>query len=365
MKDLGKKKLLIITGGIIGLVVVIVIILLIYNAIFGSTSYKDIENKVKQAAIKYYETNKELLPQSEKEQVTITDTTLTAAGYLDSMSKLTKDMKGVTCSASVMVSYVEKEYRYTVLLDCGDNYSTKTFTSYIQDNEKTVYTGQGLYDLNGELVYRGENPNNYVKFSGKIWRIVKIENDQVMLILNEKSERSVWDDRFNNDRNRTDGFNNYSVSRVYEKLQTIYQEDSLLNKESKKLLAAHPLYVGKRYDTDIYNDGSIEKSNLVEDQYIGLLPIYDYINASIDENCNSVLTDSCTNYNYLNHFEYNWWTLTGDNSNSYKVYRISSEGIIEAVRAATNGYIRPVVYLAKDVLYASGTGTESDPYIIK
>ena len=51
----------------------------------------------------------------------------------------------------------------------------------------------------------------------------------------------------------------------------------------------------------MYNDGSIEKSSLLEKQYIGLLPLYDYINASIDTNCNSALTESCTNYNYLNH----------------------------------------------------------------
>ncbi len=365
MKDLGKKKLLIITAGIIGLVVLITVILLVYNAIFGSTSYKDIENKVLNAAKKYYEKNQELLPQSEGEQVTITDTSLTSAGYLDSMSKLTKDMKGVTCSASVIISYVDEEHRYTVLLDCGDSYSTKTLTSYIKEHEAKVYTGQGLYDLNGELVYRGENPNNFVKFSGKTWRIVKIENDQVVLIFNEKSERSVWDDRFNNDRNQADGINNYSVSRIYENLQKMYQENSILSKESKKLLAMHSLYSGKRNEADIYNDGSIEKSNFVENQYIGLLPLYDYINASIDENCNSAVTESCTNYNYLNHFAYTWWTLTGDASNTYRVFKVTSEGSINAAKASTNGYIRPVVYLAKDVLYTSGTGTESDPYVIK
>lgn len=365
MKDLGKKKLLMIACGIIGLVVAIVAILLIYNAIFAKTTYSGIENKVLNAAKKYYSKNEAMLPKNESEQVTITDTALTAAGYLDSMSKLTKDMKGVTCTATVMVSYADGQYRYTPLLDCGSSYATKTLASYIEETESRVYTGQGLYDLNGELVYRGEDPNNYVKFSGKVWRIVKIENGQTVLILNEKNERSVWDDRFNTDRNRTDGINNYSVSRIYEKLQEMYQGDTLLNNSSKQLLTVHSLYVGKRYETDIYNDGSIEKSTFIDGQYIGLLPLYDYINASLDMNCNSSLTASCANYNYLNHFEYTWWTLTADHSNSYKVFRISNDGNIETMKASTNGYIRPVIYLAKDVLYAGGTGTESDPYIVK
>lgn len=365
MKNLGKKKLLMITGGIIGLVIVIVIILLIYNAIFGKVTYESIENKVLSAAKKYYSENESLLPKSDNEQVTTTDTALTAAGYLDSMSKLTKDMKGVTCTATVIISYAGGEYRYTPLLDCGSSYSTKTLTSRIEEIETKVYTGQGLYDLNGELVYRGEDPNNYIKFAGKNWRIVKITNNQAVLILNERNERIVWDNRFNTDRNRTDGINDYSVSRIYEQLQEIYQGESLFNKSSKQLLAIHSLYTGKRYETDIYNDGSIEKSTFLDNQYIGLLPLYDYINASLDMNCNSGTTASCANYNYLNHFEYTWWTLTADAANSYKAFRVTNDGVIETMKTATNGYIRPVVYLAKDALYAGGTGTESDPYIAK
>ena len=59
MKDLGKKKLLWIAGGIVALVVLIIIILLIYNAIFGGTSYEDIENKLVDAAENYYSVNKQ------------------------------------------------------------------------------------------------------------------------------------------------------------------------------------------------------------------------------------------------------------------------------------------------------------------
>lgn len=365
MKDLGKNRLLMIMGGTIFLVVLIVIILLIYNAIFGRMNYKDIENKVLNAAKKYYSENSSLLPKNELEEVTTTDSTLTSAGYLKSMSELTKKMNGVTCTAKVVVSYAGGNYRYTPLLDCGSSYATKTLTSYITENVERVYTGAGLYDLNGELVYRGENPNNYIKFSDKVWRIVKIENDQVVMILDEKIERTVWDDRFNADRDRSDGINDYTVSRVCEDITQIYEESKIFNKNNRNLLAMHSLYLGKRYESDMVNDGSIEKATFMEKQYIGLLPLYDYINASIDTNCSSAITTSCTNYNYLNHFDYNWWTITADASNSYKVYRISSDGEIESIKANSNGYIRPVIYLAKDAVYVNGTGTESDPYIIK
>ena len=365
MKDLGKKKLLMITAGIIAFVILIIIILLIYNAIFGKTTYKDIENKVLNAAKEYYKEHSELLPKNENEEVTTTDTALTAAGYLDSMSELTKKMDGVSCTATVMVNYAGGEYRYTPLLNCGDKYSTKTLVSYIENNEQKVFTGEGLYDLNGELVYRGEDPNNYVSFSGKIWRIVKIVNNKAVLILNDKSIRTVWDDRFNTDKNRTDGINDYNVSRIKESLSELYQGESIINKEDKNLLSVHTLYTGKLYETDNYNDGSIDNSEILENQYLGLLPLYDYINASIDNNCYSATTDSCSNYNYLNHYNYNWWTLTGDASTTHKVFRVSSAGTVDLLRASSNGYIRPVIYLAKDAVYVSGNGTEESPYTIK
>lgn len=365
MNNLAKKRLLIITIGIVGLITLITLILLIYNAIFGKTTYQDIENKVIKAAKKYYSENEALLPKSENEVVTVTDSTLTSANHLKSMIELTKDLKGVTCNATVIIRYVGNEYRYTPILDCGSSYSTKTLASYIKENEKVVYTGEGLYELNGELVYRGENLNNYVNFSNKIWRIVKIEDGQVMLILSDKYQKAVWDDRFNVDRNRSDGINDYRVSRIHEYLSDAYQDEKLLNKYSRTLLMKHPLYIGKRYETDIYNDGSIEKQQYLEDQYIGLLPLYDYINASIDNNCTSASTTSCTNYNYLNHVDNSWWTLTADASNTYKVYKISNDGSIESSRSSSNAQIRPVVYLAADVLYVDGTGTIDNPYIIK
>ena len=139
----------------------------------------------------------------------------------------------VTCTATVIVSYAGGEYRYTPLLNCGDKYKTITLTSYIKDNEQKVFNGSGLYDLNGELVYRGENPNNYVEFANKEWRIVKITNDQVVLILNEKNERVVWDDRFNANRNNNDGINNFSVSRIKDSLTSLYNNEKFFNKNNK------------------------------------------------------------------------------------------------------------------------------------
>ena len=273
--------------------------------------------------------------------------------------------EGVSCTATVTVTNVNNNYRYVANLKCGDKYQTETFVNHVKSVEQTVVTGQGLYDMNGELVYRGENPNNYIKFADRLWRIVKFENDSAMLILDDKYARSVWDDRFNADRNRNDGINDYSVSRANDALTNLYNGEDLFSASDKLLIVAHDLAIGKRGETIQYNDGSVEKSQVLEDRYIGLLPLYDYINVSLDENCSSASTQSCSNYNYLNLLESSWWLSTGDSDTTYRVYRIDSSGIIGLTRASTNSYLRPVIYLAKDAIYVSGDGTFDNPYQVK
>ena len=364
LNHLGKKKLIMIFGGVIGIVIFLILVLLGYNAIFGKSTFQKVENKVVEAAKKYYSEHEELLPKNENEEVSTTDKSLTEAGYLKSMEVLTKRLNA-TCTATVLVNYANGEYRYTPILDCGDKYSSQTLSSYIKKHESIVYTGQGLYDLNGELVYRGENPNNYVTFSGKSWRIVKIENDYVVMILNQKSDKSVWDDRFNTDRNRNEGINEYPISRIFDNVKALYDGNKLFSNNTKNLLATHTLYIGKRGESEGVNDGSIEKDVYFKDQIIGLLPLYDYINASIDSKCSSAYTSSCSNYNYLNHYQYSWWLLTADKDNTYRVFKVDMNGMISSNKANSSGYIRPVIYLAKDVLYAGGNGTVENPYTIK
>lgn len=355
-----KKKLLILAGIIVGAVVVIIIGLLIFHAITNNKpSYDGIEKKVLTAAKKYYKANETLLPDN-GQQISIDDSALTAAGYLKSMSELTSKLNA-TCTAKVVVTNKEGKYRYTALLDCGEKYSSKTFAEYLKTKVGTVTTGQGLYEMNGELVFRGETPNNYVRFSGKMYRIVKVTDNNVVLIYNEKVGRGTWDNRFNNARNNNDGINDYAVSRISESLNNL----TIVKDEFKELLQPHTLYIGKRAQSDMYNDGSIEKSNILENQTYGLLPLYDYINASLDSNCVSAATNSCANYNYLNKYDYNWWTLTADMESTHKVYRIDFSGKVDLLRAASGGYIRPVIYLVSDVLYASGNGTAKNPYIVK
>ena len=128
---------------------------------------------------------------------------------------------------------------------------------------------------------------------------------------------------------------------------------------------AHSLNIGKRAINDTDKTLGLEKSAMIENQFIGLLSLGDYLNASLDSNCTTSVSPSCMNYNYLSKFRLPWWTVTGVNDNTYQVYRVAEQGSSEEVSASGKGYIRPVISLSKDALYVSGTGSKADPYVVK
>ncbi len=63
----------------------------------------------------------------------------------------------------------------------------------IRPNElknKVVTSGDGLYKdttEEGRYIYKGSNPDNYITFNGKLWRIIAIEKDETLKIVRNES----------------------------------------------------------------------------------------------------------------------------------------------------------------------------------
>lgn len=364
IKNIDKKKLL-----MIALIIIVIIGLLIggsllYYNLFNKKSYSDIENIMVNAASEYLEKHPKELPTTEGETINIKVNNLVSAEYMKPISEYLKE-ETTSCEGSINVTKKNTNYRYVALLDCGKNYNYKTLTNAIKEKEPIVTSGNGLYQINEDLVFRGENINNYVSFSDNIWRIVKITNDKVMLIYNDKLGKTAWDDRYNREKESNVGINDYSVSRIKESLEELYNGDTLFTEKEKLLLSNFDIPIGKISETDNDKSGNTQKSNTWKNQSIGLLPIYDYMNASLDNNCNSTTSLSCTNYNYIIEYEYNFWTPIADSNTSYYVYQISSYDGAYLSKASANGYIRPVIVLAGDTLYTNGDGTIANPYTFK
>ena len=136
--------------------------------------------------------------------------------YLEDYSELK------SCTGSVTVENIDGSYEYNSYLDCGDKYNSKVLLKQIMSDNSVVTTDSGLYNMNNEYVFRGEKVNNYVKFGDRIWRIVKIDsNNDIVLILNDSFNYTRgWDDRYNYDLGYESGYNIYEKSRIKEYYST-------------------------------------------------------------------------------------------------------------------------------------------------
>ncbi len=364
-----RKRLMLIMGVIVAILLLIVIILLLIKFVFNRTlSFEKIENKMKNAAIEYYKVQKDLLPQEEGGKDLVDASTLSASDYMKPLNEYVG--KGVSCTGEVSVEKINGRYVYTPYLDCGDKYQTKELYRAVIE-QGLVTSGYGLYQFGSEYVYRGETVNNYVTFANTIWRIVKVTaNNQVLLILDDEEYMPdlEWDDRYNQQEGTKTGINAYHVSRVKEALELYYKEKTddtvTFSSADQDKLASFSLCVGAREENYAINDNAKECALVEENQMIGLLTVSDYLNASADSNCHSILDRSCQNYNYLR-MKKNFWLVTPNSKDTKSVYYVASSGYVSTSEALSSRLIRPTVLMNRTVMIASGSGTKEKPFTLK
>lgn len=366
-KDMKKKLMRVMLIVVGALVLVLVIILIVSLFTSGNKTYEEIEEILENAAIEYYEIQSGLLPQEEGETVTVSAKTLVNAELMDPLSEL---RAGESCSGRVEVTKVGDNIVYTPYLDCGDNYTTKELYKAVLE-QGYVTSSNGLYEMNGESVYRGDDVNNYVQLDNATYRIVKVTSDNKILLILDTMDSTLstyFDDRYNSDVNFNSGFNDYRISRIYEYLDDLYNnrlDISILSSNDKEKLTSFSLCIGKRSETDTAKDNSLECSDVYENQMIGLLTVSDYMNASLDENCLATTDRSCQNYNYLKLSNTDWWLITGYSLNSYEAFYVRSSGYIKESNAASYKKVRPTIMLNSNVMIKSGSGSEANPFVLK
>lgn len=364
-KKIEKKNLIIIGIFIISIIIILFGGALLYNKFFYKKSFTEVETIMLNAAKTHFNKHEEKLPKNIGDSITITDETLVKNNEMNTIESYIKT-RNITCSGEVTVTNINGNHRYTSVLDCGKNYQTKLFSNYIKENVKIVNDGNGLYKLNDQLVYRGDEVKNYLKLNGKTYRIVKFVNDHPVIIYTDFSDSIQWDNRYNINTDDNAGINDYEISRMRSHLNNLYNktgENALLSDTNRLLVTSYNLPIGKRSNKDTDKTGKLEQATVLTDQYIGLLPVSDFLNASLDKNCTSTTSQSCENYNYLNRYKYTWWTITANSTNTYKVYVIDK--IPYTTQPDSYAYIRPVLYLVNDAIYVSGDGSNQNPYIIK
>ncbi len=325
-------------------------------------SYENLEEILETATYRYLSENPNYLPNANNPTIVVNSSTLIEQKYIKELKKYVKDS---SCTANIMVDFVNNDYSYQAYLTCKE-FKTEKFVDKIKENNKISQTGEGLYEMNNELVFRGQNPNNYVSIADEIWRIVKIDNNNtIQIILTETEDNdlySVWDDRYNTEANSNYGINNFNLSRVLIFSKKVYDTKY---KKYEEYLTKFDLCVGKRLNDSTDKSGRLECNEKIQNQEIGLLPLYDYMNASLDAMCQTSISKECQNYNYFVNEDSRWWTMTGNMVNTYSAFSISTYGEIDSDNTSYSADLRFVIALKNGILYKSGNGTRENPYVIR
>ena len=197
----------------------------------------------------------------------------------------------------------------------------------------------------------GIDPNNYIWYSGKLWRAVSVDpsDNTIKLITNNAVSSSHYDD--------TTAI--FSTSDIKEWLNDTTVDGFLRNlREPEKFIKMDSTWNA----TQTSETTKPAKTTMVTSA-VGLLNAYEYTmsynNTTFDKG-------------YLNN-EQAWWIMTSISNDVVQVAGLSDDTAISSRKLLGNPNegilsafgIRPVINLQSSVEFVSGTGTASDPYRLK
>lgn len=183
---------------------------------------------------------------------------------------------------------------------------------------------------NDSGVYTGINPNNYMYFSGMLFRILGVDGDNVRIV----AEQDV---------------SNVNYSAIDEWLDYYYDH---INKKSKKYV------VKNKYCNMNADDGSISSltncSSYTDEQEVSIL-------SASDINQAGPVAD-----NYLYPNSISWVRNSKNDDEAYAVRNVfyNSDSQYMSFDKDYNFGVRPVITIQGDALVVDGDGTQANPYSI-
>jgi len=302
---------------------------------------------------------------------------------------------------------VQTEYLSSVILKSNKSYADNIASEYVKSETGIDFNltssdtnGKGLYytSTNTEndkktYYFRGAVDNNYVSFAGQVWRIVRINEDgSIRLILDKGYTSSKFSEA------GTTGVSymveeaetgEYNYSQIYRALENYYYGYSVSNASntlsSKEAYLADAGFCNDRskvnnsygaYERlinnrtpqfacpqtkDLFTKNTNNQGNKLLWASIGLL--------TIDE---VVYAGGRAGIEYSDYYLANgesWWTMSPYTEGS--MFRVTPKGNLfyeyvenEYSTAEITNRVRPVINLKSSVTVASGSGIETDPYVI-
>ena len=186
----------------------------------------------------------------------------------------------------------------------------------------------------------GTNPNNYIWYSGKLWRAVSIDTSDNSVKLITQWDISIIS--YN-----VVGNSLFKGSYMEQWLNDTTVDGFLENlREPEKFIKMDSVW----NNTITTETTKPAKTTLVTDA-VGLLNMYEYTMS---------LKNADYKTGYLNN-GLNWWTMTPSDSNN--IYLVNDYGVAPTMYSSRNTFgIRPVINLKSNIKIVSGNGTKDSPY---
>ena len=234
------------------------------------------------------------------------------------------------------------------------NYSGQVFSGKLrvevsQERDKTASTvllenipKENQYDDGVDTFITGEDPNNYIWYSGKLWRAVSVNNEEKTVKL--VTQWNISTIPYDNDSSAFEGSN------MEMWLNDTTVDGFLCNlRDYENFIVTDSVWDVTENDTSL---GAIRRPNggaTVTDA-VGLLNIYEY---------QTSYKGTTFSNGYLNN-GLMWRTLTPSNSSSLRYVNINGTA---GSGNPSNAYgIRPSINLKSKINIVSGNGTVDNPY---
>lgn len=248
----------------------------------------------------------------------------------------------------------------------------------VSDLKQNIVTkGDGLYkdEYEDRYFFKGADPNNYIAFDGYMWRIISIEPDGALKIINmSRIYDRAWGENSDASADWKDATLNKTLNETYY---------NTISNDSKSYIISHDFNVGTITIGNYTSEYYIPLNKLIEQENsnkwngkIALITVSEYLrtnsNSSCDDTIGSFKPTNCSNTTWLKMIgDYWWWGLTRISDEIY-VLNFNAEGQIYFSRRScynnADSYgcqitVHPVVHLKSDIKL-SGSGTSLDPYKI-
>lgn len=256
--------------------------------------------------------------------------------YQDAGIKEVKDNKDKISPSDVLIDAskvnTSKVGTYEV------SYKVQDKTHNIGKSTRKVIVAETLSDNikrnKGEkFVYTGEADDNYVLFSGMMFRIVSTDGDGNVKLITDNTISNV---------NYGDNDLGFKDSNIYTWLNEYFYNN--LNSESRKYMKE----VTWCYDNQ-ENPGIIDTCNNSVNAKVGLLSVSEYERAKV--NNRSYLTQ-IARYAFLNK----------QSDNDVWITNIYNDNALSTIKTSDLIGVRPVIVLDKSIFLTGGNGSIADPF---